>query len=67
MYSLFLPLTISLQLVASYSKCLPYLLVFTSLLELHSYRSFCKRDLYQRDFKDLAGVGLAVLKKIIIF
>ena len=40
--SLLLLLTISLQLVANYSKCLQSLLVFTSILQLHSYRNHTK-------------------------
>ena len=53
MFSLVLLLKISLQLVASYNMCLPsYLFLYV----LHS-----------GNFEDPAGVGLAVLKKIIIF
>ena len=70
MCSSVLLLTISLQLVAaSYSLCLPSLVVFISLLSyaLHSqfYRNLVKWIL--RNFKDPARVGLVFLKKIIIF
>ena len=70
MWSLVLLLTISFQLVASYSICLPSLLVFTSLWSLHFYtvyrfyRNHVKGIL--GNFKDLVRVGLVVLKKIII-
>ena len=70
MCSLVLLLTISLQLAANCSMCLlPSLLVFTSLhsytLHVQSYRNHVKE--ISENFKDPVTVGLAVLKKIVIF
>ena len=71
MCSLVLLLRIYLQLVASYSMCLPSLLVFTSLWSFHSYAA---RRSYRnhvkeipRNFKDPARADLAVPKKIVTF
>ena len=67
MCSLVLLLTISLQLVASCRMCLPYLLVFTSLLRITFavLQKSCQGNF--RKFQRLASVGLAALKKIVIF
>ena len=61
MCSLALLLTISLQLVASYSMCLlPSLLVFTSFLRntFAVFRNYVKE--MSENFKDPVIVGLAV-------
>ena len=60
----FLP---TVQLLASYNWCLPSLLAFTYSYTLHlqSYRIQVKKIF--RNFKNSVRVGLAVLKKIIIF
>ena len=65
--SLVLLLTISLQLIASYSyshsKCIPYLLFFLS--SLYSYEFCCHVKEISGNFENSAGVGLVVLKKIV--
>ena len=72
MCSLVLLLTISFQLLASYNSCLPSLLAFTYFMPyVCSPFTFCVYrnhvEKFSGDFKNLARVGLAILRKIFIF